>query len=265
MIARHRSDRIFARALVLSLFLHLSAVTVFRIIFHFPHKDVDYFDVAIVPTSMLPIPVTASSPEPTPADHLSLSGPDFATAAQNPSALPAIELPALKFEGMEKLRIRQEALETRSRFDEFFAGDTGDAMATGETGLGALGQTLSRFTFGATKNDLDTPVPVSRPAPGFEAYIEWLSPPMDRKVLAVAPIDALWGFAPDALPEPITLAFRVDRTGKVERGVITLSGSSDIVKSAGNALVRYRFEPLLGDGPDMQSGTFIVRAGDTEP
>jgi len=267
MIARRRSDRIFARALIFSILMHLSAVTVFRIVFSFPHKDVDYFDVAIIPTQMIDLPaVVASTSEPAPADRLSVPKPNFDAAAEDTSTLPAIELPALKFESMEKLRLRQEALELRSRFDEIFAGDTDAASATDETGLGALGQTLSRFTFGAPKSEPDAPVPVSQPAPGFEAYIEWLSPPLDRKVLAVAPIDALWGLSPDALPEPIALAFRVDRDGKVDRfRVITLSGFGDIVKAAGSALARYRFEPLLGDGPEMQSGTFIVRAGPHEP
>jgi hypothetical protein len=194
---------------------------------------------------------------PSPTDRLSVAGPDaIAAAAKAEPALPAIELPAVKFEGMEKLRLRQEALESRSRFEEFFAGDD-DSEET-------LGQTLSRLTFGAPESR--GRVPVSRPAPGFEVYIEWLAAPLDRKVLQVAPIDVLWGVTPEALGEPITLAFRVYRDGRVDRsGVITLSGFGDTVQAAANALGRYRFEPLLGDGPEMQSGTFVVRAAKAEP
>jgi len=254
MIVRRRSDRIFARALVLSLVVHLSAVTLFRIVFHFPHKDVDYFDVAIVPARMFPVAT------PAPADRLSLAGPDFTA-----SPLPAIELPALKFEKMDQLRIRQEALQTRSRYDEFFAGDADDTSVSRESSFGAIGQTLSRLTFGASPDKALAPTPVSRPAPGFEAYIDWLSPPADRKVLAVAPIDALWGLSPDALPEPLTLVFRVNRSGEVTWILNPLSDSSDLLRSAARALGRYRFEPLLGDGPATQSGTLIVRAGGDTP
>ncbi len=261
MIARRRSDRIFARALVLSLLLHVSAVTLFRIVFSFPHKDVEYFSVVIRETPPMP------AADPAPPDRLSLAGPDFtgAAPADPPDLLPAIELPALKFEKLDQLRMRQEALETRSRYDEFFAGAAGDGPSGRESRFGSLGQTLSRLTFGPPEDRPAPPTPVSRPAPGFEAYIEWLSPPKDRKVLVVAPIDALWGLAPEALPEPLTLVFQVDRDGRVVGGFNVLSNANEIVRSAGDALGRYRFEPLLGDGPELQSGTFIVRAGSYAP
>ena len=259
MIAGRSSDHIFACALVLSLLLHLSAVTLFRIVFYFPHKDIDYFDVTIVRPPTLPVAAAA------PPDRLSLAGPNFDAAPAIGSSLPPIELPVLKFEKLDQLRIRQEAIETRSRFDELFAGAADGTGLPGESGFGALGQTLSRLTFGSPGDHPPTPTPVSRPAPGFEAYIEWLSPPMDRKVLAVAPIDALWGLTPDALPEPLTLVFQVNRDGRVVPGFMALSDANEIARSAARALGRYRFEPLLGDGPETQSGTFIVRAGDDTP
>jgi hypothetical protein len=256
--AIHPPNRILRRALAASLALHLSAVTLFSIVFEFPRKDIEYFNVAIVET-----PVTAASTAPG-GEQISLAGPDFGggeTAVA--SALPSIELPALKFEAMERLRMQQEALQTRSRFDEIFGG--GDAAGAADGRLGSLAQTLSRLTFGPADDRPAAPTPVSRPAPGFEAYIEWLSEPTDRNVVSVEPIEALWGLAPAAVVEPITLVFRVNRDGKVTEIFNPLSETDDLVRSAVRALGAYRFEPLLGDGAATQSGTFIVRAGGAAP
>lgn len=255
--AARQPDRVFSRALAASLAIHLSAVTLFSIVFEFPTKDLEYFNVAIVETpSMSPATAPAISPE---NGQITLAGPDFSGGESVlPSTLPSIELPALRFESMERLRMRQEALLTRSRFDVFFG--TGDGEARPRDGnRGALSQTLSRLTFGPVE-DVDTPTPVSRPAPGFEAYIEWLSDPKDRKVLTVEPIEALWGAAPAILAEPITLVFRVGRDGQVTEIFNPFSETNELLRSAVRALGGYRFEPLLGDGPATQGGTFIVRA-----
>jgi len=253
-----RPDRVLVRALVASLALHLSAVTLFSIVFEFPRKDIEYFSVAIVETPTLAAAAPALPPPGN--EQISLAGPDFAsTQAPTPGALPTIELPALRFEQMERLRMRQEALQTRSRFDEFFGAEDEPARAR-DGGLGTIAETLSRLTFGPGDVRPAAPTPVSRPAPGFEAYIEWLSDPRDRKVLTVEPIDALWGVAPTSLAEPITLVFRVNRDGKVTEMFNPLSDTNDLVRSAVRALGAYRFEPLLGDGPPTQGGTFIVRA-----
>ena len=82
---------------------------------------------------------------------------------------------------------------------------------------------------------------------------------------AVEPIEALWGLAPAAMVEPITLVFRVNRDGKVTEIFNPLSETNDLVRSAVRALGAYRFEPLLGDGPPTQGGTFIVRAEGAGP
>ena len=101
---------------------------------------------------------------------------------------------------------------------------------------------------------------MSRPAPGFEAYLDWLSEPRDRQALSVHPIDALWGLDPAEFGEPIALVFRVDRAGKVLHVLDPVEDVDSILRASVEALKRYRFEPLLGDGPSIQHGTLIIRA-----
>ncbi len=257
MIARAGRDRVFARALILSAVFHLSAVTLFRVVIYFPREDTRYFRVSIVesaPSRPLSVPAAAPGGDGSP----DLTGPHFGESLtlSDPlqEALPAIELPTLPFEKLNLLRLRQEALQVSSRYDEMFS-----SRLRLNSGLDAVSETLSRLTFGGpAKNDL--PQPISRPAPGFEAYVEWLSEPKDRQVFVVQPIEALRGLGADAMPEPITLVFRVDRDGAVSNVFSPTGRSEGLVAAAVAALRTYRFAPLLGDGPEYQGGTFILRA-----
>ena len=104
------------------------------------------------------------------------------------------------------------------------------------------------------------PLPVSRPAPGYEAYLEWLSDPRDRQALAVYPIDALWGLDSSDFGEPIALLFRVDRDGKVIDVMDHVEKTGGVLEAIVDALMRYRFEPLIGEGPETQHGTLIIRS-----
>lgn len=263
-------DGVFARALFVSLLIHLSAVTVFRIVIYFPRHDIEFYDVAIVQTRV-PLEPLAMNPSATAAEadvpyqKLDLSGPDFGPG-DGGSILPAIQLPTLRFEELNLLRMRQQALETRSRYNELFAQFPDDAWARFGRRLGTVGETLSRMTFGEPEDTKHAaPLPVSRPAPGFAAYVEWMSEPYDRQVLAVKPVDALWGVGPSGLSDAITLVFQVDRDGHVVKVINPLGDSQGVVDAAAKALSGYRFEPLLGEGPSTQAGTFIVRASGESP
>jgi hypothetical protein len=265
MTARAGRDRVFARALLLSAVLHLSAVTLFRIVIYFPREDIHYFRVSIVQSSSSrPLSVPAPTPgAEVPADF---AGPRLgeSLSLNDPlqQSLPEIELPTLPFEELSLLRLKQEALQVRSRYDELFSSRGPiESRLRLSSGLETVSETLGRLTFGGlSAKDEDRPQPISRPAPGFEAYVEWLSEPKDRQVFDVQPIEALRGLGADAVPEPITLVFRVNRNGTVS-DVFSPTGTAEgLVAKAADALSRYRFAPLIGDGPEYQGGTFILRA-----
>ncbi len=272
MTARAGRDRVFARALFISALVHLSAVTLFRIVIYFPRHDIEYYRVSIVesaPSRRLSVPERAIDGA---VQGIPFDTPDLGqTLALNDplmsfDPLPEIELPTLQFEELSLLRLRQEALEVRSRYDDRFAARGGGlSLSRLSTGIDTVSDTLSRLTFGGAVGGEDRPRPISRPAPGFEAYVEWLSEPKDREVFEVQPIPELRGRSADAVPEPITLAFRVDRDGRVTHVLSPIGGSLAIGEAAADALRGYRFEPLIGDGPDEQGGTFILRSGGDAP
>lgn len=259
-------DRVLAATLAVSLAFHVSAVTVFRIVIYFPRHDVEYFDVAIVETR---VPVR---PLPFAQKRLRLSSPEGSFEeiglAGNPlerrgpwSGLPDIRLPTLKFEELGLLRIRRQALETRARYDDLFDDGPSDAWSRFGRKLTSVSESFARYAHGSAPERPPRPVPVSRPAPGYEAYLEWLSEPRDREALSVQPIDALWGLDPSEFGGPIALVFRVDRDGKVVDVLEPVEIAGSVLGASVDALMRYRFEPLLGDGPSTQHGTLIIRAG----
>jgi hypothetical protein len=270
MTAQSGRDRVFARALVLSVMVHLSAVTLFSIVIRFPRHDTDYFRVAIVesaPSRSLSVPAAVTAQPDGVGEIVSAPIGESLTLQDSLAmeSLPAIELPTLPFEELSRLRLRQDALEVRSRYGEMFASREGTDLGLRlSSGLETVSETLTRLTFGGAPQD-DTPQPISRPAPGFEAYVEWLSDPKNRQVFDVQPIEALRGVGPDALREPITLVFRVDRDGAVSDVFNPVGDTHGLIAAAAEALRGYRFAPLIGDGPEFQGGTFILSASGEGP
>lgn len=258
-------DRVLAATLALSLLFHLSAVSLFRIVIYFPRHDIQYFDVAIIDSSVPLRPLSI------PQDRLVLSTPGSGLEKLEAererleiddawTRLPDIQFPTVKFEELGLLRLRRQGLETRSHYTELFEDTPDDAWSRFGRKLTSVSESLTRFAQGSAPERTRKPVPVSRPAPGFEAYLDWLSEPRDRQALSVHPIDALWGLDPAEFGEPIALVFRVDRAGKVLHVLDPVEDVDSILRASVEALKRYRFEPLLGDGPSIQHGTLIIRA-----
>ena len=204
MNLRLRGDRVFLAALMVSLLFHLSMVTLFRIVIYFPRVNIEFVDVAIVEDT---------DPRPALAEQLTLSDPgealnrltDESLEAEGLSHLPPLEfeLPSLRFSELGLLRVQQQGLEVRSRYRALFEEEPSDLWSQFGRELDRLSTLLTgdAETGGPRERSL---IPVSRPAPGFEAYLEWLNEPKDRLVLAVKGMEGLRGLTPDALPEPIT-------------------------------------------------------------
>ena len=258
-------DRVLAVTLVVSLAFHLSAVSLFRIVIYFPRHDIEYFDVAIVdwrdPVRPLPFAqerLSLSSLEGN-FEQIQLRG-DPLEERESWFGLPDIQFPTVKFEELGLLRIRRQALETRARYDDLFEDAPSDTWSRFGRKLTSVSESFARYANRSTPERTPRPVLVSRPAPGYEAYLEWLSDPRDRETLSVQPIDALWGLDPSEFGDPIALVFRVDRDGKVVDVLDPVKAADGVLESSVDALMRYRFEPLLGEGPSTQHGTLIIRA-----
>lgn len=268
-----KARSLFVGALAFSLLFHLSMVTVFRIVIYFPRHDIDYFQFNIVeararPKTDLNSREVLQVPSPDGALERIRAGGVLGEAEAPPweESLPPVTLPTLEFGELDLLRVRTKGLQIRARYDKLFRHPPLDTWARFGQKLGSVGGALARLTLGAPPSSEPASIPVSRPAPGFEAYLEWMSEPFDRQPISVSKIEALWGHDPSELEEPITLVFKVNRNGKV---IYVLPQSVEdeegIVDGAARALLTYEFESLNGEGPQTQHGAFLVRAAAESP
>jgi len=250
----HR-DRIFTVSLVVSLLFHFSMVSLFRIVIYFPKTNVEFYAFEIVDSTQrsnlshrtLTIPSEENGIDRIQSNRLNLEK----------TLLPAVEIPTLKFSELDLIRIKQEGLEIRSKYKELFESSPKDSWTTFGNRLNIVGDQL----FGESDpSAAQTQLPISRPAPGFEAFLEWMTPPHTRQVLSVEKIDALWGASVDTLIEPLILVFRINRRGNVIFVLPPLEDESGVVDDAVQALFGYRFESVDEDGPKEHHGTLMIRA-----
>lgn len=257
-------------AILISLLFHLSMVTLFQIVIFFPQNEIDYFIFRIID------PRTQQARAATVGERLRIPSADealerIAPGAENSTlrdivpSLPEIELPTLEFAMLDRLRLKSEGLDIRERYRELFQDEPQDTWTRFGRKLSSLGGVLSRMGGSGPRSQAPQPALVSRPAPGFEAYLIWMGEPKDRDAVAVAKIDALWGVDPSNLEQSITLVFKVDREGKVVEVIVPIEDEFGFADSAAQALLKYRFESAPEDGPDMQHGTLVIGAAGKRP
>jgi hypothetical protein len=273
-------NRVFAISLTISTLFHLSMVTLFSIVLLFERREMPYVHFELVQVAADPAPTTAIAD-----DRLELRAPQSLAGLENrlpalggfnehdlslrenlsvSRVVPMIELPTVGFAELDRLRLRQETLAISPDIGRFLDRKPTDPWARFGQELGQLTDALLRLrqTLDVPKEAERAPIHlVSRPAPGFSAYVEWLAPPHDRLVLSTPPVRALWGLDPSAVPEPMTLIFTVNAEGRV---VEVLNPVEDeLTTSVGIALLKYRFAPLFETGGRHQQGTFRIVADDT--
>lgn len=263
------SSRRIVFAFTISLLFHLSAVTVFRIVVAFPTQNIVYYSCEIVePIKAAPTPSESTERLrlPMPGELLAEIQAEEATSLSAEGAdpwegLPRIDLPTLEFSQLERVSLREQGLQVRSRYRELAAPEPTDTWARFGREIGQISSVLGQFL------DRKPPSPhreaISRPAAGVAAYVEWLSEPHDRRATMVYPIRALWGVAPERFSEPLIFVFTVDAEGQVVEILSPVQDDEGVVSGIEEALIQYRFEPLAGEKRNDQQGSFIIsRDGD---
>ncbi len=262
-------DRAFLMAVTLSTFFHLSMVTVFSIVIVFPREEIHYHSFRIVEPPRLMTGIRgpggsgAAFGALPPGEALHLSGEsDFW------GALPDIELPTIEFAELRRFRIREKGLALRMQHISLLEPKPRDAWARFSEELGQIGSALTHFRLSHDRTDpanLEASVlmPATRPAAGFEAYIEWVGKPRERQLLFAPPIEALWGVEPESLENPIVLEFTVNAQGRVVGAWSPYVDETGIVTGAQKTVLKYRFEPL--EDARMQQATLHICAARTRP
>jgi len=236
---------------------------VFEIVVPFPRNNVEYYNVSLMSSSTAP---TTATSETRTGDMLALSGNQ-----RMEEGLPAIDLPVIEFAEIDRLRIRYDASESLQDLDRFFVPTRPtDSWARFGGELHRLGRSLRDF---ALPGDEDTDsngqqrTLSHRPAEGFEAYIEWNSPPKDRELLFAPPIKALWEVSPASVTRPLEIVFKVNPAGRVTNVWSPIIEDTELIDDVQMTLLQYRFAPLANytdspspATPDEQSGVLFIKA-----
>ena len=264
---KRRDNRKFYGACAISAVFHLSMVTVFSIVIYFPRNDIVYHDFSIVPV-VVREPPTLETEAPVggatgPAEgQLALRGQVGGSVTQD------IQLPTLEFAELERLRVRQESLQTLSRFDALFEQPEQDSWARFSRSLSGLTRKLTDLrlsdgregaTPGLSLGPPESPRSTHRPAEGFEAVIVWSGEPKGRQLLFAPPVDALWSIDPAELIRPIEVVMQVNALGRVVNVFSPNIDGRELVDAVQLAALQYRFEPLALDEGAMQTGTLRIQ------
>ncbi len=280
-------NRVFLVSLGVSIVFHLSMVTVFSIGVYFPREEIDYHYFEIVdlrsyaptPTASVQDPSFLSNPMQNPlaeseafsVERLSLDGlaDRGEESAEAPfAALPEIELPRLEFAELDRLRVREHGLDFRARHGYPVGPRPQDSWARFGQELERIGEAVTRLPLWdwletERREEQEGIQPITRPAPGFAGYLEWMSAPEDRQLLFAPPLDTLGGVDPAGFA-PLSFVLRISPEGRVTEIITPIEGGEELVAGLGRQILRYRFEPDTREQPRDQHASLVI-AGDYRP
>jgi len=268
-------DRLFIIALTISAIIHLSMVSVFSIGVWFPREERVYhhFDIVEDPTGRLLFQELRARRgiAGVNADDLlrGQSSEDVIVPSlrRRLANLPQVELAPIDVPDLERLQLRREAIDARSRLEEYRTAQINDSWSR-------FGQGIERFTdtvrnlnpFEAEEEepegDQAAPGPrlIGDPAPGFKAYVEWITGEPDREILLARPIEALRGIDPEEWPRSVPFVIKVSPEGKVVEMLVPPSLDRSLMVRVGQAISKYRFESAVGES--IQHGTVLITAAE---
>lgn len=269
MNSRWGHERVFLAALTFSFLVHLSMVTVFRIVVTFPREEVLYYDVSLVEASELDGvfgPVVAEALEaPSASDALERleQGGTSADVDSWPS-LPSVDLPRLSFSELDLVRLSQTSLDARSRYDDLFEDEAPeDLWAQVGRRLNSVGELLTSGRRGVLQDEPESKrIFAGHPATGVDIYIEWMTPPYDRQMLVMQPIKELWGADVERLQGAIVFVIRVNPAGRVTFVQMPLDETDGLMNTVAGVMFRNLFEPLDELNAGEQHATVFLERGE---
>lgn len=227
---RHYVGRV-SFALAFSTLLHISTVTIFKIIVYIPMSHPNYMNVQLV----------ALSRQEEGAETGDILG-------------SGIRLPTLELAQYERLRLSSDALSSLDELPLPVEEDVPDSWARFSGALQKAGESISDLTLSLRERqppslDLsleeDRPEPVLRPAEGFEIYIEW-NADTKRDLLFVPSMNMLWGRDPGELVRPIEVVAGVDSSGRIVNALNPRLDEGELADAIQRAVLNFRFAPRIG-------------------
>lgn len=249
--ADRRSRQWLLWGLGASALLHLSAVTIFKVVIYFPIQEVRYYELKFVETPV----VADASPE--------------EAAGERWERLPRLEPPRLSDTDYQ-LSLSGAAPE--SLYQKIYgAGEEQDdnPLARLEEGLRNFPTNFGRLTLEEDRLPFEQSPAAGEaftPASGYTGTIAWPHRESPRALLFSPPLQSLWEVEQAKLERGLEFQLSVDAQGRVAR--VWHPGAEDEALAAVEAqLMLYRFESA-DEGPGLDdTATVVIReaAEDGQP
>lgn len=265
----------FFKVILFSLILHLSAVTIFKIVVYVPRPESQYLDIRIVQTDL------EENVPPAGESRLRLSKNVESVENESDFDINALkqsgnfELPKIEFEELEKLKLRRTLVEddiTKPLVEEYK-----DSWAQFGVGINKIRESLSAlnpFSLGTESEEKGTASTPSTPVSplikqnlgsGIEIMYRWITPPFDRTLLFVpglleiskkdlSPKENAYDFMLTVLPD-----------GTVSRVVDLNIIEDEMSKYIKEEVSKIRFEPLISGESGEQQVTIRYHIPGTLP
>lgn len=264
-------DKALLIALAISAALHISTISLFSIGVWFPVEKRVYhrFDIVEEGTGIVRVSGEAREIDMAELDtYLSPEGELVVPSLRDRIAdVIQIQAPTIDFGGLERGQLRREGLQAAEQFQ---MSNAAPSLATSNS----LGNRLETFTstvrgLNPFRDDENTqeepepetgPVQLDDPAPGYEAFIDWLIGERDRLPLLPLSIPALRDVDPAQWTAPVSFVIKVDPSGRVIEALTPPVQESPIMAKVGLAVLQTRFRSLSDDDTRVFTGTLIIRA-----
>lgn len=233
--------------ILFSLLLHLSAVTIFKIVVYVPRSDLQYIDIKVV---------QVESPMILASSQLRISGgsEDFGwSGGRNlvSGIENKIELPQLEFEEMEKLRLRSTLIEEIER-EKPLIQEFRDSWAQFGVGVSKIRESLSALSpfgeeskYSNIKHSESAPVLRHNIGNNIEITYRCLAPPYQRKILFVPLSLDITGKLDRAAPQSFEFLLEVNFDGNVVRVADLSIEGGESLSHIKELVEKIKFEPLF--------------------
>ncbi|MFM1921202.1 MAG: hypothetical protein RLZZ303_2836 [Candidatus Hydrogenedentota bacterium] len=251
---RNTRNRRLVIALAVSAAVHLSAVTIFKIVLYFEVPEIRFYEFRFVQP---PRVNEASSPE------------DRELAARW-ERLPRIDAPLLRDTGGQ-LTLARRDLNSAGALEGLF----GDAEpALGEPRLGNTFQPpelgMEQLSLGGDGGlnlgpDIEGNSQRFVPVAGFAATLTWPQREAARPLLFSPPLRSLWSMDAGILAQGLALELSVDAGGKVTRVWSSVPLPAESLDALVQQIMQYRFEPEASDSILDETVLLLLRAEGDAP
>ncbi len=252
----------FFKTIIFALLLHLSAVTLFKIVVYIPRSDLQYLDIRVVQADI------DESYRPTLISRLRLSenlGSDDVLNINELKQSSSFELPKIEFEELEKLRLRRTLVEEET-IPTPLSEEYKDSWAQFGAGINRIRESISALSPFApatgikekqSNDNSGAPLIKQNIGNGIEIIFRWINPPYDRTVLFFPGLLEMSRKSMVDEDKDYDFMLTVLSDGTVTRVIDLNIIEDEISKYIEEEMSKIRFEPLIN--PDIGEQQVTIR------